>query len=136
MNEMVKNSVESRRTALISSCNINDQDTLDKINDYFYRLEEFAKNYNDIMEFENAFASSELSSEYTNFFTSLMNNGEQEKNDNIIADEFKEDVKYHARKEIRHGVYETARDIPVIGEAMDLKNKFDLFNRFKKNKDK
>ena len=32
--------------------------------------------------------------------------------------------------------HDKVRDIPGVGEAMDLKNKFDLFSRFKRNKDK
>jgi len=137
MNEMVKNSVESRRTAIFSSYAITDENLFKKIEDYFNRLNEFASSYDDVMKFETDFASSPLAKEYTDLFVEIskMNNPE-EKKDNVILDEIKYDVKHRIRREAYQETYDKARDIPVVGEAMDLKNKFDLFSRFKKNKDK
>lgn len=138
MNEMVKNSVESRRTAIFSTYAITDENLFKKIEDYFNRLNDFASSYDDVMKFETDFAASPLSKEYTDLFmeiSSSMNNSQGDNKDNIIADELKEDIKHEVRREVHREVYDKARDIPVVGEAMDLKNKFDLLRRFKKNKD-
>lgn len=137
MNEIIKNSVESRKTAIFSSYNITDQDLLNKIDDYFNRLNDYASNYNDVMEFENAFASSELNKEYTNLFieiSSYANNSTNDSKDNIIYDEIKEDITYKVRHEAREKTYDKVRDIPIVGEALNIKQHFDLFNKFKKKK--
>lgn len=137
MNEIVKNSVESRRTAIFSSYSINDQELLNKIEDYFKRLNEFASNYNDVMEFENAFATSELSKEYADLFMEISkigNSSPDDKKDNVILDEIKEDVTHRVRHEVRQDAYNKVRDIPVVGDAMTVKQHFDFFSRFKKKK--
>lgn len=137
MNEIVKNSVESRRTAIFSSYSINDQELLNKIEDYFKKLNEFASNYNDVMEFENAFATSELSKEYTDLFMEISkigNSSPDDKKDNVILDEIKEDVTHRVRSEVRQDAYNKVRDIPVVGDAMTVKQHFDFFSRFKKKK--
>ena len=137
MNEMVKNSVESRRTAIFSSYAITDENLFKKIEDYFNRLNEFASSYDDVMKFETDFASSPLAKEYSDLFLEITQaNNPEEKKDNVILDEIKYDAKMHVRRKAYQETYDKARDIPVVGEAMDLKNKFDLFRRFKKNKDK
>ena len=137
MNEMVKNSVESRRTAIFSSYAITDENLFKKIEDYFNRLNEFASSYDDVMKFETDFASSDLAKEYSDLFMEITKaNNPEEKKDNMIMDEIKYDVKHQVRRRAYQETYDTARDIPVVGEAMDLKNKFDLFSRFKRNKDK
>lgn len=137
MNEIVKNSVESRRTAIFSYYSINDQELLNKIEDYFKKLNEFASNYNDVMEFENAFATSELSKEYADLFMEISkigNSSPDDKKDNVILDEIKEDVTHRVRHEVRQDAYNKVRDIPVVGDAMTVKQHFDFFSRFKKKK--
>lgn len=138
MNEIIKSSVESRRTAIFSTYAITDENLFKKIEDYFNRLNDFASSYDDVMKFETDFAASPLSKEYTDVFmeiSSSMKNSQGDNKDNIIADELKEDIKHEVRREVHREAYDKARDIPVVGEAMDLKNKFDLLRRFKKNKD-
>lgn len=137
MNEMVKNSVESRRTAIFSSYAITDENLFKKIEDYFNRLNEFASSYDDVMKFETDFATSPLAKEYADLFVEISKiNNPEEKKENVVADEIKSEVKHQVRREVYRETYDKARDIPVVGEAMDLKNKFDLFSRFKRNKDK
>ena len=137
MNEMVKNSVESRRTAIFSSYAITDENLFKKIEDYFNRLNEFASSYDDVMKFETEFASSSLAKEYADLFLEISQiNNPGEKKENMIADEVKSEVKHQVRRGIYMETHDKVRDIPGVGEAMDLKNKFDLFSRFKRNKDK
>ena len=52
MNDIVKSSVESRKNALFASYDIKDPGTLSKIDEYFKRVEEFAKDCTDVMDFE------------------------------------------------------------------------------------
>ena len=144
MNDNVKMSIESRRNALFSSYDIKDSGNLKSIDDYFKKVEDFAKNYNDIMEFETAFATSPLQQEYSDLFVQIMNtectidgvapvtNVEEEY---IGADELRDDLERAARRRIRQDAYNKARDIPILGDAMTVKQHFDLFGRFrKKNK--
>ena len=135
MNEMVKNSVESRRTAIFSSYEITDEKLLKKIEDYFNKLNEFASSYDDVMKFETEFASSPLAKEYTDLFVEISKlDNPEEKKDNVILDELKYDAKIHARRKAYQETYDVARDLPVIGEAMNIKQHYDFFSRFKKNK--
>ena len=137
MNEMVKNSVESRRTAIFSSYAITDENLFKKIEDYFNRLNDFASTYDDVMKFETDFASSPLAKEYADLFVEISAiNNPAEPQSNMVADEIKEEVKHQVRRGVYMETHDKVRDIPGVGEAMDLKNKFDLFSRFKKNKDK
>ena len=79
MNEVLKPSIESRKSALFSSYDIKDPGNLKAIEDYFKKVEEFAKDYNDVMEFETAFASSPLQQEYSDLFVQIMNTENQVK---------------------------------------------------------
>jgi len=144
MNESLKPSIESRRTALFSAYDIKDPGNLKTIEDFFNKLEDFAKDYNDVMEFETAFANSSLSKEYSDLFVQIMNtekttdgvapvvNTEEEY---TIQDELKDDMERAVRRKARQEAYDKARDIPIVGEAMSVKQHFDFFNRFRK-KDK
>lgn len=135
MNEMVKNSVESRKTAIFSSYEITDEKLLKKIDDYFNKLNDYASKYDDVMKFETEFASSPLSKEYTDLFVEISKiNNPTEPESNMIIEEIKDDMKTHARRKAYQETYDKARDLPVIGEAMNIKQHYDFFSRFKKNK--
>ena len=152
MNDVVKSCIESRRTAIFSVYDVKNEDNINKINDFFKRLEEFAEQYNDVTEFETAFASSNFNQEYMTIFTQIAST---EKAKNIDVDSYKrspfedvksDDVAEMVADEIVTGVtdkargiayreaYDKARDIPVVGDAIDIKNKIDFFGRFRKNK--
>ena len=47
MNDIVKLSIQSRRDAIFNTYDITDEKTLKMIDDYFKRLEEFAKDCSD-----------------------------------------------------------------------------------------
>lgn len=141
MNEILKPSIESRKTALFSSYDIKDPGNLKTIEDFFKKLEDFAKDYNDVMEFETAFASSPLSKEYSDLFVQIMNTENttdgkapvQEKEEEYtLHDELKDDMERAVRRKARQEAYDKVRDIPVVGEAMSVKQHFDFFNRFRK----
>ena len=141
MNELLKPSIESRKTALFSAYDIKDPKNLQAIDNYFKKLEEFAKDYNDVMEFENAFAASPLCKEYSDLFVQIMNtentsSGEapviEKEEEYTVQDELKDDLERLARRKARQEAYDKARDIPVVGKAMEMKQHFDFFNRFGK----
>lgn len=141
MNEIIKPSIESRRQALFSAYDIKDEGNLKTIDDYFKRLEEFAKDYNDVMEFETAFASSPLCKEYSDLFVQIMNtecttDGKAPvvdvQEEYTVQDELKDDMQRAVRRKMRQDAYDQARDVPVLGEAMTAKQHFDFFSRFRK----
>lgn len=150
MNDLVKNCVESRKTAIFNAYDVKNEDNINKINEFFKKLEQFAENYNDVMEFENAFASSELNQEYMSLFTQIatteapknidVNSYKPEKPIDLSAkdmgemfvDELASDVTSTVRGRAYRAAYDKARDIPVVGDAIDIKNKIGFFGRFKK----
>ncbi len=141
MNDIIKPSIESRKQALFSAYDIKDEGNLKTIDDYFKRLEEFAKDYNDVMAFETAFASSPLCKEYSALFVQIMNtecttDGKAPvvdvQEEYTVQDELRDDMKRAVRRKMRQDAYDQARDVPILGEAMTAKQHFDLFSRFRK----
>ena len=144
MNETIRPSVESRKTALFSAYDIKDPGNLKTIDDYFKKLEEFAKDFNDVMAFETAFAQSPLCKEYSDLFTQIMNtectvDGKAPvvdyQEEYTVQDEIRDDMERAVRRKARQEAYDAARDVPILGEAMTAKQHFDLFSRFRKKKD-
>lgn len=144
MNEILRPSIESRRTTLFSQYDIKDPGNLQAIDNYFKKLEEFAKDYNDVMEFETAFASSPLCKEYSDLFVQIMNTEHtidgkapvvDVEEEYTVQDELRDDMERAVRRRARQDAYNAARDVPILGEAMTAKQHFDLFSRFRK-KDK
>jgi hypothetical protein len=143
MNDLVKGCVEGRKNALFASYNIKDPGTLSQIDDYFKRVEEFAKDCTDVMDFETKFASSPLSQEYTDLFTMVMST-EVDSDGNApvttveeeytIQDEMIDDATRLARRKARQKVYDVARDVPGLGQAITAKQHVDFFGRFFKKK--
>ncbi len=150
MNELIKNSIDARKNAIYNAYEINDDKEKDKINDLFNRIEEFAKKYEDLGEFEANFASSPLNQEYIDLFTFVATNYKAKEykqsetitnNNNEVLDEIGSEAKYlvddlthPARHAAREKFDSQLRDIPVVGDAIQAKQTFDLFNKFKKNK--
>ena len=144
MNDIIKPSIESRKTALFSQYDIQDPGNLKTIEDYFKKLEEFAKDYNDVMAFETAFAASPLCKEYSDLFVQIMNTEKtvdgkapvvDVQEEYTLQDEMRDDMERAVRRRARMDVESKARSMPVIGDAMTAKQHFDLFSRFRK-KDK
>jgi len=152
MNELVKASIDSRHQSFFAAYDIKDENILKKIEELFKRIEEFGAGCIDSADFEMKFASSPLNQEYIDLFTLVAQTSEAKtiehtenhvKSDaEYLADEVASDVRYvaddltmPARRKARQEVYDKARDIPVLGEAMTAKQHFDFFSRFKKHKD-
>lgn len=145
MNDLVKCCVDSRKNALFATYDIKDPGTLSQIDEYFKRVEEFGKDCTDVMDFETKFAQSPLAQEYTDLFTLVMNtevdvDGNapviQAEEEYTIQDEMMDDAKRHIRGRAKREMYDVARDIPVVGEAMTAKQHMDLFGGiFRRKKD-
>ena len=137
MNDILEASVNSRKNALIQAC--TNPSLMDEINEYFERVEEFAKGCSDVADFEAKFNSSELGKEYTDLFVKATST---EDGPNIegelardVATDIVDDMTHGARVRANQEVYDAARDIPVVGDALNVKQHFDFFSRFRKKKD-
>lgn len=140
MNDIVKQSIDGRKTAIFNSYNITDQGILDKIDDLFKRINEFGEKFDDVSAFESEFANSPLNNEYINIFTEIAQRDVAANKPGIgemVADRVVSDVKNSvmpSRAVIADARDSALRDIPVVGDAIDVKQKIDFFSRFKKNK--
>lgn len=155
MNELVRNSIDARKTALFNGYEINNQAILDKIDDLFNRIYEFGENCADSMDFETKFASNSLNQEYIQLFTEVATNCKSligansnqdtnvENTEGSVANEVADELLYEAesmvqpvKRQVRQEVYDQVRDIPVVGDVLEIKQHVDFFSRFKKKKDK
>ena len=152
MDSIVKMSIDSRKQAFTNAYKIEDKSILDKIDDLFIKINELGETCVDASEFETKFASSELNQEYINLFTEIASTCEpityesdnlnvQSTKDYILDDARMEakmafdDITMPARHAARTEFDDKVRDIPVIGDAIQAKQTFDLFKKFKKNKE-
>ena len=139
MSEEVKNCIESRRTAIFNY-NITDQAVLDKVNDYFKRVEEFAKDIKTANEFENAFATSGYSQEYIDLFELILNfdtraNSFSSDVAEAAGSEIKEELRHQTSRRARQELDSALLDTPVVGDVIGAKHTFDFFKKFRKKKD-
>lgn len=145
MNDLVKTSIEGRRTAIFSAYNITDQSLINKIEDLFKRMSEFGESCKDSMDFETKFASSELNQEYIQLFTEIATNCKPiavqteerhvKSDGEYIADEVASEIRYQAReatmpmrRQMHEETLKAARNTPVIGDIMYAKQNIDLFS--------
>lgn len=154
MNDLVKNSIDARKNAIFNAYEIKNQSILEKIENLFNRINELGENCIDTIDFETKFANSSLNQEYISLFTEIVNNCEQkiiesEENSNIktdaeyILDDVVSELKYQAdsatmplRRKARQEAYDKVRDMPVVGEVLNVKQHIDFFSRFRKKKEK
>ena len=154
MNNLVEASIKARKDAIFNAYDINNQAIIDKIEDLFIRINKLGESSTDNADFETKFANSTLNTEYINLFTEIANSFNQkniqtEENTNIktdgeyILDDAKSEVKYQLESavqplkgQVARDAYDKIRDIPVVGDAINIKQKIDFFSRFKKKKDR
>ena len=151
MNDLVKSSIEGRKNAIFSAYNITEQSIVAKIEDLFKRISEFGENCSDNMDFESKFASSELNQEYIQLFTEIATscapivrqteNRHVKSDAEYVLEDVTSEVRYQTRnitepirRQVRQKVYDEARNMPVIGDIMHVKQHVDFFSRFKKKK--
>ena len=140
MEAVVKQVIDARKNAIFSSYNITDKAMLDKIDNLFTRINEFGEKYDDVNKFEADFATNPLNTEYTNIFVEIAQseiNSSSPSMGEMVADRALSDVKNRvipSRAVIADARDNVLRNIPVVGDAIDVGQKVSFFNRFKKNK--
>ena len=132
--------IDSRRSAIESSYTGSDEKILSMIDDYFKKLEEFAKNCTDVSDFETKFQESPLSQEYTKLFTKVMGGGidaRAEAKDAALyaAEDIADSATHTVRMQARMETESALRNTPIVGDVMTAKQHFDFFSRFRKKKD-
>lgn len=142
MDQIIKQSIDGRKNAIFASYSVTDKKILDEIEALFKDINEFGEKFKDVMEFEKEFASSPLSSRYTNIFVELAKQDidlEKPSIGEMVMDRVGTNLKNRIipSRAVRADARDQAiRSIPVVGDIVDAKQKIDLFSRFgKKNKD-
>ena len=151
MNDQIKLSIDGRRTAFANSYELTPEAEA-KITDLFKEIEALGKSCKDSADFEAKLAASPLNQKYISLFTELaqtcksklapVSNTDTEPQPTkgeVAADLLKNDLEMAADGTVQHfrgrayrTAHDKARDIPVVGDTIDLKNKIDFFSRFKK----
>ena len=143
MDEMIKNSIESRKNSIINAYDLNDQEKKE-VDDLFIEIENLGLESSDVGDFETKFASSPLNTEYMNLFTKIATSKAKSNTVNSVASGT---IKNVAESTIRSAVgasipttkaavnqeiYDKARDIPGVGEALGIKQHLDFLNKFRR----
>ena len=152
MDQIVKASIDARKNAMINAYEIKDKSIIDKIEELFKKINELGGSCTNSSDFETRFATSDLNQEYINLFTDIASscspinhiddNSNVKSDKEYILEDIDSEIRYQVedatqpmRRQATQEAYDKARDIPVLGDMMNIQNKFDLFNKFKKDKD-
>ncbi len=149
MDEQIKNSINVRKSSIYDYYNLNDAMN-SKVEDYFKRVEEFAGDCKDVADFETKFQTSPLSQEYMGLFTELattcspkgaMKAQAEAFKERDFKQDMKEELEYQmkdatmpARRMAREQMDRQLRSTPIIGDAIQAKQTFDLFGKFRRKK--
>lgn len=133
MNEQIKSSIDARRNAF------NAYDLTDKfkkeIDDLFTEINDFGASCDDVGDFETKFATSPLNQSYIDMFTKVATasankeatKGATEQMAVNAAEAVTRDVIGSAvpttKAAVHQKVYDAARDIPGVGNAIDIGEK-------------
>lgn len=149
MDDLVKNSIESRKNAIFNAYQVNDDALKNKIKDLFERIMFFGESCSDVGDFESKFAISDLNKEYINLFSKIATSCHPIPQQDIsyastkgrgaqVLDDIKDEMEYQAKemsmpmkRRARQEAYDQARDIPIVGDVMNIKQHIDFFSRFK-----
>ncbi len=140
MDDAIKMSIDGRKNAIINTYELNDQQKKE-VDDLFARIEALGKESKDSSDFETKLANSPLNQEYIDLFTKLAtdNISNAATKDDIVTDTAKSVIRKAVGNEIpttkaaaHQKVYDAARDIPGVGEVLEIKQYADLFGSFRK----
>ena len=151
MDKYIESSIKTRKDAIFNTYSVTDEGILKKIDDTFGEIEKLGAKCKDVSEFETKFAASPLNQKYMDIFMEL---AQAQATANVAGNFAKQAAVGAATNAVRgvvtnatHGavptsraaahqkVMDAARDIPGVGEALEVKQYADLFGRFKKKKD-
>ena len=150
MDQYVKMSIDGRKNAITGSFSLNDK-MQKKVDDLFAEIEKLGKECKDAGEFETKFQASPLNQKYMDLFTEIATStttSQAAKQAAVgMAGSVAESVARNAignavpttRAAVHQKAYDAARDVPVLGDAIDLGQKASyakhLAGLFKKKKD-
>ena len=145
MDQYVKASIDARKNAF-SSYELNDTQKKE-IDDLFVEIEKLGKTAKDAGEFEAKFQASPLNQQYMDMFTKIATDSAASATtasiatgmvagaaESVVRDAIGAKVPT-TRAAVHQKAYDAARDIPGVGEALNIKQHVDFFSRFKKPKE-
>ena len=139
MDDIIKQCIDGRMS-VFNAYNITDESVLKKIDDLSKKINEFGEGCKDAMEFNDKLMKSPLNDEYNNLVVEVAKSGvkaDMPSAGEVIADTVIDRAKTKIRPSravMADKRDQALRDIPVVGDAMQAKQTFDLFKRFKKDK--
>lgn len=146
MNEFVKQSIDARKSAIFNAYEVGSAEKK-KVDTLFEKIEELGKNCQEVGEFETEFAKSPFNQEYLDLFTEIATSSPAKglaasggsagvpadvSTDIVagaatglaenVATGLKQSV-VPTRAAVHQKAYDAARDVPVLGEAINIKEK-------------
>lgn len=135
MDESIKISIDARKNAILGGAYEIDDATKKEVEALFVEIEKLGKESKDSGDFEAKFAASPLNQQYMDMFTKIATNSASSAATKDIAQQM---VAGAAESAVRNAignavpttraaanqkVYDAARDIPVVGDAIDIGQK-------------
>lgn len=146
MEEIVKASIDGRKNAITNAYSLNEKQQKE-VDDLFNEIEKLGEEAKDSGDFEAKLAASPLNQQYMDLFTKIATDSAKSNTEKGIAANVATGVAESAvrsaigakipttRAAVHQKAYDAARDIPGVGEALEVKQYADFFGRFKKKKD-
>ena len=153
MDDLIKNSINSRRDSIFNVYDVKDPKLLKEIDDLFTKMMDLGKSSKDLMDFEAKLTSSPLNQEYIDLFTKIGKSSnyilkdaeteitEVKSTGEEIVEEIGSEAKYRmkeatlpARRIAREEAEKKLRSTPIIGDVMHVKQLGDFFGGFRRKK--
>lgn len=141
MDKYVKQSIDARRDAIFAAYQLGDEEKK-KVNKLFAEIEKLGETAKDAGDFEAKFAASPLNQKYLDLFTEIATNSQPANMPNVekpkigktiaggvaagVAESALDDVTRHVvptRAAVNQKATDALRDVPVVGDAMDISQK-------------
>lgn len=133
MDEYVKMSIDGRKSAITGSFKL-DEKAQKKVDELFSEIEKLGKECKDASEFETKFQASPLNQKYMDLFTEIAtSSASKQAAAGVAASMATGAIEGAARNALRNVIptraavhqkaYDAARDIPGVGEALDISQK-------------
>lgn len=134
MDQYVKASIDGRRNAIVNSYDL-DEKAQAEVNELFREIEKLGASCADAGDFETKFAASPLNQKYMDLFTEIATKSANKAAAGGMAAGMAGSVAGSVAREaigsaipttraaVNQKAYDAARDIPVVGDAIDLGQK-------------
>lgn len=138
MDKIVRQSIDARKAAYTNSFKI-DVETQKKIDALFAEIEKLGRKCKDAGEFEAGFSKSPLNQKYMDLFTeiamkSAAKNAAKGAAAGAVQSAAEQALKnvIPTRAAVHQKAYDAARDVPVLGDAIDIAEKASYLGHFGK----